>query len=81
MGQVRAIATSEISHRPGDAYRLQSPISMLSKGIILQISSVFEASRANILSYCLRTYVQACHMDKKNPIVGARRSAGLKIKA
>ena len=81
MGQVRAIATSEICHRPGDAYRLQSPISMLSKGIFFQFSSVFEASRANILSYGMRTYVQACHMDKKNSYGGVRGSAGLKIKA
>ena len=81
LGQVRAIATSEISPRRRDAYRLPTPISMLSKVIIFQFSSVFEASEANILPYGIKTYVQACHMEQKKLLCGVRGSAELKIKA
>ena len=71
LGQVRAIGTSEICPRNRDAYRLPTPISMLSKVIIFQFSSVFEASEANILPYGIKTYVQACHMEQKNCFVGS----------
>ena len=70
LGQVRAIATSEISPRRRDAYRLPTPISMLSKVIIFQFSSVFEASEANKLAYGIKTYVQAYHMEQKKFFVG-----------